>query len=94
MQVDDDPVSPSGAEWPHGKTESTFTGARERAVRMGGGGRAEGRSPHKFQETEEMRRRVVVGSEVVRPPFWDLHTLTFGRPRLLWTDGQIVLNHR
>ena len=41
----------------------------------------------------EMRHRVVVGPEVVRPPFWDVHTLTFGRARLLWTDGQIVLDH-
>ena len=32
-----------------------------------------------------MRHRVVVGPEVVRPPFWDVHTLTFGRARLLWT---------
>ena len=29
-----------------------------------------------------MRHRVVVGPEVVRPPFWDMHTLTFGRTRL------------
>ena len=40
-----------------------------------------------------MRRRVVVGPEVVRPPFWDVDRLTFGRARLLWTDGQIVLDH-
>ena len=41
----------------------------------------------------EMRRRVLVGPEVIRPPFWDVHRLTFGRARLLWTDGQIVLDH-
>lgn len=41
----------------------------------------------------EMGHRVVVGPEVIRPPFWDVHRLTYGRARLLWTDGQIVLDH-